>query len=51
MRWLMFTRRQESTPAKEFDELLDDVIDDFEQSVQRHRQRLEALREALQGGR
>lgn len=43
----MFARRHESAAAKEFDALLDEVIEDFEQSVERHRIRLDELREAI----
>lgn len=43
----MFTRRQESPVAAQFDALLDEVIEEFEESVERHRQRLAELRDAI----
>lgn len=40
--------KHEDTPAAErFNLLLDEVIEDFEQAVERHRQRLAELREAI----
>lgn len=46
----MFRERHESKVAEEFDTLLDDVIEDFEEAVTLHRERLEQLREALRDG-
>lgn len=45
MRW--FFHRETPPVAAQFDDLLDEVIDDFEKSVKRHRQKLFELREAL----
>lgn len=50
MKWFLFARRTESPAAEEFDALLSEVIDDFEEYVEEHRQKLNALREAI-GGR
>lgn len=49
MKWLLFSRKTESLAADEFDRLLEEVIEDFELSAQRHRERLLALREAMRG--
>lgn len=46
----MFSRKQESPAAEEFEALLDEVIEEFEVSVERHRERLQRLKEALGGG-
>lgn len=43
----MFTHRHESEAAKEFDAVLDEVIEEFESQVKVHMARLQSLREAL----
>lgn len=50
MKWVLFGRKHETPVAQEFDELLDDVIEDFESAVETHVQRLNDLREALRDG-
>lgn len=43
-------RKRHEEAEREFDDLLDEVIEDFNEAVRTHLTRLEALREALRDG-
>ncbi len=49
MRWLLFSRRQETPSAQRFDALLDAIIEDFHDALVRNRQKAAELREATGG--
>lgn len=45
MRWLV--KHEDPPAAQQFNDLLNEVIEDFEHAVERHRQKLAELREAI----